>query len=417
VKNKLSQCTKKIGPGFITGASDDDPSGIATYTQVGAQFGFGQLWMAFLVLPFMISIQEMVARIGMVAGQGVTAVIKKHYPRWLVFVFVALLLIANTINIGADIGAIADAVHLLVPQFSFAFLAIAFALIILILEITVSYRAYAKILKWLALSLFSYAFTLIIVTHNWPELLTHAFIPQIKLNREFLIGLTAVLGTTISPYLFIWQSSEEVEEEICLGRTSVKKRRGATKKEIKNMRWDTIIGMAFSNLIMFCIIATAANVFFQNGIFDIGSTAEAAEALKPLAGRFAALVFCLGIVGTGLLAIPILSASASYAIAEVFDWPEGLYKKFRQAHGFYGVIIFSTLVGLTINFIGINPIKALFGAAVLNGIITPLLLLFIIKIANDKSVMGKYKNGRLANVMTIATFLLTAISAALIFIL
>jgi len=416
MKLSLKGLFKNIGPGFITGTSDDDPSGIAAYTQVGAQFGFGMLWTAFLMLPLMISAQEMSARIGLVSGQGIVAILKKHYPKIIVYVFVALILVANTINIGADIGAIADCVHLIIPQIPFTVLAIGLCVMILSLEILVSYKHYVNILKWLGLCLLSYALTLILVTNNWSELLFHAFIPQITFNQQFMIALTAVLGTTISPYLFIWQGNEEVEEEIAIGRTSIKKRRGATKKEIRGMRWDTVIGMAFSNIITFCIIATAANTFFKNGIFDITSTAQAAQALEPLAGRFASLVFSFGVIGTGLLAIPILSASASYALSETLNWREGLYRKFHQAHGFYGVITAATAIGLLINFIGINPIKALFWAAVLNGIVTPILLAVIIKVANNKKVMGKYKNGKLSNTFTILTLILTALSASLIFI-
>ncbi|MFA5022407.1 MAG: Nramp family divalent metal transporter [Patescibacteria group bacterium] len=414
-KKEKQSFWKKLGPGFITGASDDDPSGIATYTQVGAQFGFGQIWTVLLMWPLMVSVQEMVARIGMVTGQGISAVIKKNYAKWVIYLFVILILIANTVNIGADFGAMADSMHLILPQIPFVVFAIIFTILILVLEIFISYKTYAKILKWLALSLFSYLLTLLIVTGSWQEILFNTLVPHFIFSKEFILALTAVLGTTISPYLFVWQSNEEVEEEISIGRTSIFKRKGATKEEIVRMRKDTMIGMAFSQIITFCIIGTAANTFFKNGIFDIGSTAQAAQALEPLAGRFASLIFSIGIIGTGLLAIPVLSASAAYAFSEAFSWKEGLYKKLRDAHGFYGVITIATLVGLLINFIGINPIKALVLAAVLNGIVTPPLLAIILKVANNKKIMGQHKNGKLANALGICTLVFTAACVVLIF--
>ncbi|MFA6410819.1 MAG: Nramp family divalent metal transporter [Candidatus Buchananbacteria bacterium] len=416
-KKEKQNFWQKLGPGFITGASDDDPSGIATYTQAGAQFGFGQIWTVIIMLPLMISVQEMVGRIGMVCGQGIAAVIKKNYSKWVIYLFVCLIFIANTVNIGADFGAMADSMHLLLPQIPFVVLAIIFTVLILVLQIFISYKTYAKILKWLALSLFSYLLTLIIVTGSWQEIIFNTIIPHFVLSKEFILALTAILGTTISPYLFVWQSSEEVEEEISIGRTSIAKRKGATKEEIKHMRRDTAIGMAFSQIITFCIIGTAASTFFKHGIFDVQTTAQAASALEPLAGRFAALLFSIGIIGTGLLAIPVLSASAAYAFAEAFNLKEGLYKKLRQAHGFYGIITIATLIGLLINFIGINPIKALVLAAVLNGIVTPPLLAIILKVANDKKIMGRHRNNRLSNFFGITTLIFTTTCVVLIFIL
>jgi NRAMP (natural resistance-associated macrophage protein)-like metal ion transporter len=408
---------KKFGPGFITGSSDDDPSGIATYTQVGAQFGFGQLWLALFSFPIMFAIQEMVARIGMVTGQGLTAAVRKKLPRWVLFVFVLLLVVANTINIGADLGAMADVSRLLIPQVPFVVFAIGFTVLILVLEIFLTYKTYARVLKWFALSLFCYLITVILVTTDWSALLIGAIVPHLELSKNFFMMVTAVLGTTISPYLFVWQSDEEVEEEVADGRGTVSSRRGATISEIKNMRQDTFIGMGFSQAIMFCIVATAAGTFFRHGLFDIQSSAEAAQALAPLAGNMAALIYSIGIIGTGLLAVPVLSASASYALSEAYGWKEGLYKKFREAHGFYGIITVSTLIGLLINFIGINPIKALIWAAVLNGLVTPPLILIILKLANDKKAMGKWVNGRWSNVLGVLAFAVTTVSAVLIFIL
>jgi NRAMP (natural resistance-associated macrophage protein)-like metal ion transporter len=415
--NFFGKFLKKLGPGFITGSSDDDPSGIATYTQAGAQFGFGQLWLAIFSFPLMVAIQEMVGRIGMVTGQGLTAAVRKRMPRWVLYVFVLLLVVANTINIGADLGAMADVSRLLVPQVPFVVFAIGFTVLILVLEIFLTYKTYARVLKWFALSLLCYLVTAIIVTTNWKALLMGAIVPRLEFNRDFFLMITAVLGTTISPYLFIWQSDEEVEEEISEGRKTVASRRGATVGEIKDMRHDTFIGMGFSQAIMFCIVATAAGTFFKHGLLDIQSSSEAAQALAPLVGNFASLIYSIGIIGTGLLAVPVLSASASYALSEAYGWKEGLYKKFREAHGFYGVITLSTLIGLLINFIGINPIKALIWAAVLNGLVTPPLILIILKLANDKKAMGKWVNGRFSNILGVIAFAVTAISAVLIFIL
>jgi NRAMP (natural resistance-associated macrophage protein)-like metal ion transporter len=413
----IRRLLQKFGPGFITGSSDDDPSGIATYTQVGAQFGLGQLWTVLLMFPLMTAVQEMSARIGMVAGDGVTMVLRSRYPRWVLWLFVSLLLIANTINIGADLGAMADSAHLLVPQIPFTVLAILFTFLILILEIFVTYKTYAAILKWFALSLLSYVFTAFLVTTNWPDVIAHLVIPSFQMTKDYVLAIVAVAGTTISPYLFIWQSHEEIEEEIALGRNTSKARKGATKAEIRSMREDTLIGMSFSQLVTFFIMTTAAMTFFRHGLFDIQTTSQAAQALEPLAGKYASILFAAGIIGTGLLAVPVLSASASYAMSDAFQWNEGLYRKFREAHGFYGVITVSTLVGLLINFIGINPIKALIWTAIVNGLITPPIIAIIIVVANNKKVMGRYTNGWLSNALCILTFVLTTIASVLVFVL
>jgi NRAMP (natural resistance-associated macrophage protein)-like metal ion transporter len=417
MRSPFKRLLKKLGPGFVTGASDDDPSGIATYTQVGAQFGLGQLWTTFLNLPLMICIQEMVARIGMVAGQGLTAVLRKHYARPVLWFVVLLVFVANTINIGADLGAMADATRLLAPAIPFPLLLVGFTVFILVLEIFITYKTYAKILKWLALSLMSYVLTAFVVTTNWGEIFRHAILPSLSFDRAFITGIVALLGTTISPYLFIWQADQEMEEEILHDRKTVTSRHGATEREIKGMRQDVALGMSFSQLITFFIIVTAAGTFFRHGLHDIQTTAQAARALEPLAGRFAALLFALGIIGTGLLAVPVLSASASYALSEALGWKNGLYKKLKQAHGFYGAITLSTLIGLIINFIGINPIKALYWTAVLNGIITPPLVLIILLMANNKKIMGRWVNGRLANLFGFFTLALTTAAVILLFVL
>lgn len=417
MENPLRALLRRLGPGFITGSSDDDPSGIATYTQVGAQFGLGLLWTTLAMLPLMTAVQEMSARIGMVAGDGVTAVLRRRYPRWILWLFVSLLLVANTINIGADLGAMADATRLLIPSVPFAALAIIWTVIILLLEVFVTYKTYAGILKWFALCLLSYVVTAFLVSTDWHSVLVSAVTPHLAFTRDYLLALVALFGTTISPYMFIWQSHEEIEEEIALGRTTTEERKGATKKEIRDMRQDTFIGMGFSQVITFFIITTAAMTFFRHGLHDIQTTAQAAQALTPLAGRFASLVFAVGIIGTGLLAVPILSASASYAMSDAFKWHEGLYRKFREARGFYGIITLSTLIGLLINFVGINPIKALIWTAILNGMITPPIIAIMIAVANNKKVMGKYTNGRLSNVLCGLTLLLTTIATVLVFVL
>ncbi|MBI5654834.1 divalent metal cation transporter [Candidatus Uhrbacteria bacterium] len=417
MRSLLDKFLDRLGPGFITGSSDDDPSGIATYTQVGAQFGFGQLWTTFLNLPLMIAIQEMVGRIGMVSGQGLVSVLRHHYGKYVVWLVVALVFMANTVNIGADLGAMADATRLLMPSIPFPILLIVFTILILGLEIFITYKTYANILKWFAFSLFSYLATALIVTTDWFDVFRHAVIPTFSFDKPFVTGIVALLGTTISPYLFIWQADEEIEEEISQGRTTIQKRRGAAPEEIKNMRMDTYIGMTFSQLITFSIIVTAAGAFFRHGFHDIQTTAQAAQALEPLAGRFAAYLFALGIIGTGLLAIPVLSASASYALSEALGWKGGLFKKLKQAHGFYGAITIATLVGLLINFVGINPIKALYWTAVLNGIITPPLVFIILLVANNKKIMGKWKNGKLSNIFGLATLFATTTAVVLLFVL
>lgn len=413
----LQRFFRRLGPGFITGSSDNDPSGIATYTQVGAQFGLSMLWTALVTLPFMTAVQEMSARIGMVAGDGISAVLRAKYPKWLLWIFVCLILVANTINIGADLGAMADAAHLLVPQVPFAALALFFTFVILVLEIFVTYKTYATILKWFAMTLLSYVATAFIVTTDWKDVLSHAVIPTISWNRDFILALVAVFGTTISPYLFIWQSHEEIEEEIAEGRVTRTLRKGATRTEMRRMRHDTMIGMTFSQIITFFIIATAAMTFFRHGLHDIQTTAEAARALGPLAGRYAEILFAAGIIGTGLLAVPVLSASASYALSDAFKWKEGLYKKLREAHGFYGVITVSTFIGLLINFIGINPIKALIWTAVLNGLVTPPIIAIMLVIANNKKILGKHVNGPISNLLCGITLAIMTVAGVLLFVL
>ncbi|MFA6297098.1 MAG: Nramp family divalent metal transporter [Candidatus Paceibacterota bacterium] len=380
---------EKLGPGLTTGAADDDPSGIATYSQTGAKYGLSFLWLAILTYPLMAVVQEMCARIGIVTGRGLAATIRHNYPKWILYFLTAFLFAANTFNIGADLGAMAAAIQLLIPQFPFWSLVIGFTLLSLYFQIFTSYRTYAKYLKWLALVLFSYVITAFGLRLNWGEIFYHTFIPQFSLNKESLLLVAAVLGTTISPYLFFWQPAQEIEEKILHGENTVHKRRKVATNEIKNMRVDVWSGMFVSNIVMFFIIIVCSFTLFSNGITNINTASEAALALRPLAGDGAYLLFALGIIGSGLLSIPILAGSASYAISETFNWRLGLYHKFKQAWAFYGVIIASMIVGLLLNFIGLDPIKALIYSAVGNCIVAPFALFFIVIISSSKKIMGE----------------------------
>lgn len=395
---KAESYWKKLGPGLTTGAADDDPSGIATYSQAGAGYGFNLLWLAAWTFPLMAVVQEMCARIGLVTGRGLAANIKLHFPKPALYVCAALLLIANVFNIGADLGAMAKATQLLDRDLRFAPLVILFAVVSILLQIFMPYKKYARYLKWLALILLSYFFTAFAIHINWKTLGLAAFVPRLNFNREQIFLITGILGTTISPYLFFWQTSQEVEEEILEGKTTLALRQEALPKEIKNMRTDVWSGMFISNLVMFFIILVCGATLNRAGITNIKSAAEAAEALKPLAGVYAYLLFTLGIIGTGMLAVPILAGSASYAVSETFGWKQGLYRKLKRAHAFYGIIIISMLLGLTLNFVGLDPIKALIYSAVLNGIIAPVILALIVIISGNKKIMGRWVNGKSAKI-------------------
>ncbi len=410
---------KKAGPGIVTGAADDDPSGIATYSQTGAQFGYSQLWTAAALLPFMIAIQEASARIGAVTGKGIAAVVKENYSKKILYAMVLLVVVANTINIGADLGALGAAAQLIIPL-PFAVLVLFFTALILFLEIFVSYKTYAKILKWFALSLISYPLTVFLVKQPWGELLRATFIPHIDFNFSFLFIITGVFGTTISPYMFFWQASEEVEEErekkmIHDGKPSI------TKRFMRRLRLDTFFGMLSSEIATWCIIVVAATVLHANGIFDIRTAADAAKAIEPLvhtfpnAGLLAKIIFSTGIIGLGLLGIPVLSASASYALSEALDFKEGLNLKLKKAHGFYAIITIATLVGLMINFIGIDPMRALVFTAVFNGVVAAPLIFIIARIAQNKKIMGEHVSGSLSKIFVWGTFGIMALTAVLMF--
>ncbi len=382
-----------LGPGLTTGASDDDPSGIATYSQTGAQFGFGFLWLSLWTFPLMSAVQEMCARIGLVTGRGLAGNIRAYYSRRVLRFCTFLLFAANAFNIGADLGAMAKGVQLLNPHLRFWWLVIAFAVISLLLQIFTPYVRYAKYLKWLALVLLSYVVSSILAHLNWGQALHSTLLPSIHWSKESLLLICAILGTTISPYLFFWQTSKVVEEQFLQGKTTLKERQSATAPaEVKSMRIDVWTGMLLSNLVMFFIIAACGGVLFPHGVTEITSAAQAAEALRPFAGNATYFLFAIGIIGTGLLAIPVLAGSSSYAIAESLGWREGLYRGLNQAYAFYGIIIISMLVGLGLNFVGLDPIKALIYSAVANGLVAPFILFFIVRLSSNKKVMGHWVN-------------------------
>lgn len=407
---------KILGPGFITGASDDDPSGIGTYTVAGAQLGFATLWLAVLTYPLMVTVQFICAKIGMVSGRGLASVLRTYYPRWLLFPAVIALVIANTINAGADIGAIAAALNLLVPIPALIFVVPVGALL-LALQLFGSYHVIARIFKWLTLALFAYVLTAFFAHPDWGAVAHATLVPTLRFDPLFLSTVVAILGTTISPYLFFWQTDQEVEEQISVGRTTLKARQGATDQEIRAGFLDVNVGMFFSNLVMFFIILATASTLFKAGKTEIQSATDAAQALRPLAGNAASLLLAIGLIGSGCLAVPILTGSAAYGIAEAFGWPHSLDAKPQRARAFYGVIAGATLIGIALNFVGINPIRALFLSAVINGVLAPPLLVIILLVANNQTIMGRHVNGRVANILGWITAGLMAVAALTLLIL
>jgi len=409
--NKGKEYIKKLGPGLITGAADDDPAGIATYTQTGAQFGTGLIWLSIWTLPLKIVIQEMCSRIALVTGNGLASNIKHNYSKKILYTITSLLFFANVINISANMGAMAKTIQLTFPKIHFSILIIVIGLISSTLPILIPYKKYAQYLKWLVITLFSYIITGLIIKMDWGMLLSDSLIPKIILSKNYLYLITAIVGATLSPYLFFWQTSQEVEEEIAEGKTTVHSRRGTNIYEIKKMRTDVWSGMLLSNIVMFFIVAVSANTLFTSGITDINTASDAAKALTPLAGQWATLLFSFGIIGTGLLSIPVLAGSSSYAISESFGWKEGLYQKIKKAKAFYLTIIISIFIGGFINFIGIYSIKALIYSAILNGLISPIIIYFIIKISNNKKIMGHYHNSPLRRKLGWIIFILVSISS------
>jgi NRAMP (natural resistance-associated macrophage protein)-like metal ion transporter len=379
-----------LGPGLITGASDDDPSGIATYSQAGAQFGYSMTWLMLFTWPLMAAIQEISARIGRVTGKGIAANLREHYPVALLRPIVGLLLIANFINLGADLGAMGDALRLLIggPR---GFYVILFAAACTTLEIFSSYERYVKILKWMTLSLFAYVATALIVHVPWGEVAYDTIVPQMSWQKDYIVVIVAVLGTTISPYLFFWQSSEEAEDErVDPAARPLIERPEEARGQIRRIEIDTYVGMGLSNLVAFFIIVTTAATLHANGVTDVQTSEQAAEALRPIAGQFAFIIFSLGILGTGLLAVPVLAGSSAYALAEAMDWRAGLGRAPNEAKQFYATIVGGTLIGVSINFVHIDPIKALFWSAVINGVVAVPVMVIMMIMAMQPKVMGQF---------------------------
>lgn len=411
--NKLKKFFKKLGPGVITGASDDDPSGIATYSIAGASGGYSLLWTAFITFPLMSAIQEMCARIGLVTGKGLAGAIKTHYKsKILLYCLGLLVIVSNTINVGADLAGMVAATQLLVKLPTFL-VSIIYTAVIITLMVYFPYKFIASKLKWLTFALFAYIGSALVADIDWEKVFYSTFVPNLQFNKQTISLIVAILGTTISPYLFFWQTSEEVEEVKEKERESHKKII-VTKHELKNVREDVDIGMFFSNVVMFAIIATAASTLFASGITSIETADQAAKALEPIAGKFSSVLFTLGIIGTGLLAIPVLAGAAAYAVSEIFNWKEGLDRPFRQAKAFYAVIISSTVIGFLITLLKISPFKALFYTALIYGLISPILILVILIISNNFKIMGKYKNKPITNILGGLTFVIMA-SAAIAF--
>ena len=404
---------KSLGPGIITGAAGDDPSGIATYSVAGAQLGTKLLWTALLTWPMMAAVQMMCARIGEVTGQGLGGNFRQRFPRWLLLVFGIALLAANTINIAADLAGMADAAAMLSGINAHLFVVV-FGLLISWATVRLRYHQIANVLKWLVLVLFAYPITAFVVGADWSRVVHDTLVPSMPHTRDEWSMLVAILGTTISPYLFFWQASEEVEEEKAAGQSTLAKRRGATLQELELRKIDVGVGAFFSNMVMFFIILTTAITLNRHGITHIETTRQAAEALRPLAGKFAATLFTLGIVGVGFLAIPTLAGSTAYAFAETLRWRQGLDKKLKQARWFYALILLSTGVGVGLDFAGINPVKALYWTAVINGLLAPFLLVAILVVAADKKLMQGQPSSRLGwTVVAITTVAMFAAGVAM----
>ena len=416
---KIKGFWRILGPGLVTGAADDDPSGIATYSQTGAQFGYGQLWTALYMLPLMTAVQEACARIGLVTGKGITTIVKEQYSKGVLYAVVGLVVVANTINIGADLGAMSSAAQLLIGA-PFIVLTLIFTIIILLLEIFTNYKVYSKILKWLAITLLAYPITLFIVKQPWATILKASVVPHVEFSFAFFFIITAVLGTTISPYMFIWEASQEVEEDdekhlLTQGKPRI------SWMSVRRMRLDNTFGMIFSEFATWSIIVVGATVLHNSGVHDVKTAADAAKAIEPLvhsfphAGFLSKLIFSIGIIGLGMLAIPVLSGSAAYSVAEAFSWKASLNLKLKKAPGFYAIIIAATIIGLTLNFIGVDPVKALVYSAVLNGVAAVPLLFLILKISSDEKIMGEFKSKWLSKTILWVTFIAMGAAAVAMF--
>lgn len=408
-KGFLKKIWQNLGPGLITGASDDDPSGITTYSQAGAKFGLAMLWTALLTFPLMAAVQEMCARIGLVTSKGLTETLKEYYPRWLLWIMIALSFPAVILNIGADIAGMGAVTHMLIPYLPVIFYSVIYTVIMCVCIIYFSYTRIAQIMKYICIVLLVYLVVPFITKTDWAAVVKSTFIPHFVAGKEFISMLVAILGTTISPYLFFWQTTMEAE-----GRQHNTRKLVVDKQMLDDARKDVNLGMFFSNLVMLFIIITAGSVLYTHGTQNIDTVEQAASALKPIAGKYAYLLFAIGVVGTGFLSIPVLCGSVSYMISETFNWKQGLDKKFYEAPAFYGVIILSLIAGIVINLTGLSPVKALIYTAILYGITSPPLILMILLIANNKKIMGNKTNRLRSNIlgwialvlMTVAVFLL-----------
>jgi NRAMP (natural resistance-associated macrophage protein)-like metal ion transporter len=407
----VKKVVKLLGPGFITGAADDDPSGIGTYAVAGASLGLATLWTALLTFPFMAAVQNICSRLGLISGTGLAGILKEHYPRWVLYLAVTLVFVANVVNIGADLGAIADAAGIVVGR-PIPWLVIPIALALLALQVFAGYKQIDRVFKFLTLALLAYVVDVFLVHPPLAETLRATVVPTISFDQNYIATLVAILGTTISPYLFFWQTSHEVEEEKAAGRKTREERRGASRWELRIATIDVTVGMLFSNLVMYFIILATAITLHANGKTAISTGADAAEALKPLAGDLAGFIFTVGMIGTGLLAVPVLAGASAYAVSETFGWRSGLDERWARARPFYGVIALATLVGLVIPFTGVKPIDALFFTSIVNGIAAPFLLVVIMLAARNKKVMGTQTIGpvltALGWIVTIAMFLALA---------
>lgn len=405
--NKLNRFWKVLGPGLVTGASDDDPSGIATYSQAGAAFGLSTLWTALITFPLMASVQEMCARIGLVTSHGLAGTLKTNYSKPVLYLMLLFSFPAIVMNIGADIAGMGAVGNLLFPSIHASYFSIGFTIMLLVLIIYLPYQKIAAILKYLCMVLLVYLIVPFLYKQDWVAVLKATIIPTIKFDEDFISILVAILGTTISPYLFFWQTTMEVEEQ-------KKKHLMVNKRIIHEMKQDVDFGMLFSNLVMFFLILTTGSVLFNGGIHQIDTVEQAAQALKPLAGNFAYLLFAIGIIGTGLLAIPVLSGSLSYIVTETFGWKEGLDKKFHDAKAFYVIIAISLILGLSLNYIGFSPVKALIYSAILYGLTAPVLIAIILHISNNKKIMGKHTNGKVSNILGFAALILMTAAAVIL---
>ena len=395
-RNPIARVLIVLGPGLVTGASDDDPSGVGTYAQAGASFGYATLWTTLLMFPMMTAVQYISAKVGLVSGRGLAGVLRELYPRWVLYPALAALVVANTLNAGADIGAIAAALNLLIPVPAVVFV-LPVGLAIVAVQVFGSYALIARVCKWLALVLLAYLATALFTRPDPGAVLAGTLVPTVRLDPAYVAMLVALLGTTISPYLFFWQASQEVDEQIAIGRRRLWQRRGASATELRFALADTIAGMALSEVVAYFIILTTGATLFVAGKHDIGSATDAAEALRPLAGDFSAALLAIGLIGAGALAVPVLTASAAYGVAETFGWSSGLDTRPARAPEFYAVIVAATAVGIGINFVGINPIAALVLSAVINGLLAAPLLTILMLVANDRRAMGTRTNGRALN--------------------